>query len=112
MAGGSWFGVETVADFSPVAIDGGGGRGGGATSGSRGLLSSRRLDDIVLLEPIGRQDGPGSREGRSAGERERREWLMLSPREELSRLLLLLRLCSLGALGGPYASFEGLSKVW
>ena len=64
------------------------------------------------MGPIGSQDGPGSREGRSEGERERRGWLMLSPRGELSRLLLLLRLSPLGALGGPYSSFKELSKLW
>jgi hypothetical protein len=76
-AGGSLFGVGSVVGFTPVTIDGGGGRGGGGASGSIGRFSSRReepLPSAILLGSVERRDGPGSREeAEPAGERERRE---------------------------------------
>jgi hypothetical protein len=77
-----------LLDVVPVAIDGDGGSGGGGARGSTGAFSSR-LGDLggILLEVIGRQAEPGSREEvEPMGERERREWLMLSRRGgEMSR---------------------------
>jgi hypothetical protein len=69
-------GVGSFGGFSPVVMDGGGGRGGGATRGSTGMFSSRREGPSgILLESVGLRDGPGSREEvEPAGERERREW--------------------------------------
>jgi hypothetical protein len=86
-------------------MDGGGGSGGGATRGSTAAISSCREDGGggVLLDPIGRHDGPGSREEvEPMGERERSEWLMLSRwGGELSRPLALLCLGPVGGGLGP-----------